>query len=114
MEVQEIPLSSITVNMGKGKDRAEEPTRVVTDIGGATGFLCTGGHWDDHPAAPRFTRSDSTMSNDSVLEDISSSRTPSRLRELEGIYGWVQKGAEDWRVFWVGGTGDCMDFEAGL
>jgi hypothetical protein len=24
---------------------------------------------------------------------------------LQGIYGWVCKGMEDYRVFWVGGTG---------
>ncbi|TCD63481.1 hypothetical protein EIP91_005363 [Steccherinum ochraceum] len=110
VEVQEIPLSALTVNTGKGKHRAtEEPVRASMDIGGDTGFLCVGGHWDDDPARPHFMRSDSTMSNDSVLEDISSSRTPTRLREREGVYGWVRKGAEDWRVFWVGGTGDPVD-----
>ncbi|KAH8096706.1 hypothetical protein BXZ70DRAFT_1032823, partial [Cristinia sonorae] len=109
VEVQEIALSSLTVNANKnkGKGRAEEhPLRAVSDIGGDTGFLCTGGHWNHDMAKPQFLRSDSTMSNDSVLEDLSSVRTPSRLREREGVYGWVRKGAEDWRVFWVGGSGD--------
>ena len=109
VEVQEVPLSGITVNVGKGKSKAEEPTRATVDIGGDTGFLCLGGHWDDDPAQPHFNRSDSTASNDSVLEDIANSRPPSWLREREGIYGWVRKGAEDWRVFWVGGTGDLTD-----
>ena len=108
-EIQEIPLSAITVNVGKGKSRAEEPVRATVDVGGDTGFLCLGGHWDDDPSQPHFLRSDSTTSNDSYLEDISSARTPTRMREREGIYGWVRKGAEDWRVFWVGGTGDRMD-----
>ncbi|THH30330.1 hypothetical protein EUX98_g3860 [Antrodiella citrinella] len=109
VEVQEVPLSNLTVNMGKGKSKVEEPVRAVADLGGDAGFLCTGGFWhDDDPARPGLMRSDSTASydSDSVLEDISSSRTPTRLKEVEGVYGWVRKGAEDWRVFWVGGTGD--------
>jgi len=28
-----------------------------------------------------------------------------RVTKQEGIYGWCRKGAQDWRVFWVGGSG---------
>ena len=98
VEVQEVPLSQLSERKGKG--RAQDPVRAQADIGGAAGMLMVGGHWD-RPFFPGLSRSYSTSSFNSyassTLEDESG--LPPRS---EGIYGWAQKGAEDWRVFWLG------------
>ncbi|KAI0751063.1 hypothetical protein C8Q80DRAFT_548731 [Daedaleopsis nitida] len=102
VEVQEVPLSQLSERKGKG--RAQDPARAQSDVGGAAGLLMVGGHWD-RPFYPGLSRSYSTSSFDSyassTLEDESG--MPRRERK-EGIYGWVQKGAEDWRVIWLGDT----------
>ncbi|CAL1700203.1 unnamed protein product [Somion occarium] len=99
VEVLEVPLSSLTENKGKGK--AQEPLHAVADVGGDTGFLCFGGHWDISSSQPVLVRSDSTASTDSEDDGVLNQATA--LREEAGIYGWVRRGHEDWRVFWVGG-----------
>ncbi|TFK94239.1 hypothetical protein K466DRAFT_593748 [Polyporus arcularius HHB13444] len=100
VEVQEVSLSQLSERKGKG--RAQDPIRAQADVGGAAGLLMVGGHWD-RPFFPGLSRSYSTSSFNSyassTLEDESG--LPSRCRG-EGIYGWVQKGAEDWRVVWLG------------
>ncbi|KAH9938111.1 uncharacterized protein B0H18DRAFT_1080888 [Fomitopsis serialis] len=72
----------------KGKKRDDEPIRASVDIGGDTGYLCVGGRW----SRPYYALTH-------------------RVRAHQGIYGWVRKGLEDWRVFWVGGTGAVHEDE---
>ena len=117
VEVQELPFSFL----GKGKGKAgpvEEVTHALEDLGGDTGFLCTGGHWDQwyRLYAGQLGRSASTMSSNSAMSSSSydSMRTDvvkeNMLRE-EGIYAWYHKGVQDWRIFWVGGSSGVGDSE---
>ncbi|OCH94266.1 hypothetical protein OBBRIDRAFT_747898 [Obba rivulosa] len=105
IEVQEIPLYSLSER--KGKSRAQEPLRAQCDVGGDAGFLCAGGHWDQ-PAFVGLARSYSNASYDSStsIDALSSEELVERMHVREGMYGWVRKGHEDWRVFWVGGRGE--------
>ena len=103
VEIQEISLSALSHTKGKG--RAEESIRAQTDVGGlGCGFLISGGLWHkpyyDLGTTPReeYEPSDSDS-------DLSSDEMVNCLRAQEGVYGWVRKGNEDWRVFWLGGGG---------
>ncbi|CCL98243.1 uncharacterized protein FIBRA_00237 [Fibroporia radiculosa] len=107
LEVIEIPLQSLSEPERKGKRREDDPVwRAISVIGGDTGFLCAGGHWS-RPFHQLLARSSSATSTDSVDSSTSwsSHALAEKMRVHEGIYGWVWKGLEDWRVFWVGGTG---------
>lgn len=104
IEVQEVALPSLFQVERKGKRREDEPVRASVDVGGDTGYLCVGGHWSRPYYA--LTRSASVESYDSGVSGWSDHTVlAERLRIHQGIYGWVRKGLEDWRVFWVGGTG---------
>lgn len=109
VEVQEISISSL----GKGKGKAqqiEEPVGVLEDLCGDTGFLCAGGHWEQshHPYYRNLQRSSSMLSTTTTsTESFSSMGTDAIVEKLtreEGIYAWHRKGAQDYRVFWVGGS----------
>jgi len=106
VEVQEISLSFL--NKGKGKARAEDSVRAQADLGGSTGLLRCGGRWDrlDTYGPGLLSRSASTASDQSVAstETLASQDINSTRRLQEGVYGWCQKGAHDWRVFWLGGS----------
>ncbi|OBZ70500.1 hypothetical protein A0H81_09681 [Grifola frondosa] len=108
IEVQEILLAFLSER--KGKSRAQEPVRSQSDLGGSTGFLGVGGHWDQ-PFYSGLSRSDSTASYDSTasLED-----TEGRVRGQNGIYGWVCKGHEDWRIIWLGDASSGYDEESNI
>ena len=73
------------------------------------GMLMVGGHWD-RPFYPGLSRSYSTSSFNSyassTLEDEDWQRSAGRR---EGMYGWVRKGAEDWRVIWLGDASSALD-----
>jgi len=100
LEVQETPLSLFS---GKEKARLEEP--VVSEVViGETGFLCGGGHWHRPYDAP-LSRSYSVRSGVS-FDSMATEEVVSRLESDKGIYGWQRKGLEDWRIFWIGGTGE--------
>lgn len=99
LEIQETPLSF----SAKEKARLEEP--VVSEVViGETGFLCGGGHWHRPYDAP-LSRSYSVRSGVSV-DSMATDEVISRLESDKGIYGWQRKGLEDWRIFWIGGTGE--------
>ncbi|KII94654.1 hypothetical protein PLICRDRAFT_187014 [Plicaturopsis crispa FD-325 SS-3] len=107
VEVQEVSLSFL--GKGKGKGRAEEPVRAQMDIGGDTGFLCEGGHWNRlyQDLGADLVRSYSCSSgfSDTSFDSLETEELAAKLRVEQGIYGWCQKGMEDWRVFWIGGHG---------
>jgi hypothetical protein len=107
VEVQELPLSGLVYpGGGKGKSRAEEPVYAAGDVGGEAGFLCTGGHWQRAPN-PNLGRTFSVASDRSgtSFDSLSSEQADAKLSMEQGVYGWVRKGLEDYRVFWLGGTG---------
>ena len=105
IEVREV--SFFFLNRGKGKGRTEEPVRASLDI--SAGFLCTGGIWDK-PGYPQLTRSLSVASDVSGRSFGSLDEDDvSRLQTERGIYAWCQKDIRDWRIFWVGGTGEETD-----
>lgn len=108
VEVQEVPLSQLSERKGKG--RAQEPVRTQADVGGAAGLLVGGGNWDRPFFQGGLQRSYSTSSADtyesSTVEDEDRER---RLRSREGVYGWVRKGAEDYRIVWLGGGNEEDD-----
>ncbi|KAI0638449.1 hypothetical protein C8Q77DRAFT_1091112 [Trametes polyzona] len=109
VEVQEIPLAQLSER--KGKSRAEEPVRAQADIGGAAGLLTVGGHWN-RPFYPGLGRSYSTSSYASYDSGTSTEEDGDDGGGNEGLYAWVQKGAEDWRVVWLGdGAPQDDDFE---
>ena len=117
VEVQELSLSSL--GTGKGKARSvEEVTQALEDLGGDTGFLCTGGHWDQwyRLYSGQLDRSASTTSSNSAISSSSyNSMETDVLKEKmlreEGIYAWYHKGVRDWRIFWIGGSPDVGDSE---
>ncbi|KAI1796124.1 hypothetical protein LXA43DRAFT_937701 [Ganoderma leucocontextum] len=108
VEVQEVPVSQLSERKGKG--RAQDPVRTQADVGGAAGLLVAGGHWDRPFFQGGLQRSYSTSTADtydsSTVEDEERER---RLRSREGVYGWVRRGAEDYRVVWLGGSNDEDD-----
>jgi len=106
VEVQEISFGFLT----KGKGKPEESRKGHADVGGTTGFLCIGGHWDKpnypyqkpYPLSRSYSGSSdmtSTSFDSMATEDI-----VNRMQMEEGVYGWYRKDVEDWRVFWVGGS----------
>ena len=107
VEVQELSLSFLS--RGKGKGRAEAPVRASLDI--SAGLLCTGGHWHRSEYPPQMTRSVSVASDSSGTSfgSLDTDEVLSKLQIEQGIYGWCQKDLQDWRVFWVGGTGRERD-----
>ncbi|KDQ29618.1 hypothetical protein PLEOSDRAFT_1038182, partial [Pleurotus ostreatus PC15] len=109
IEVQEIPLSFLSLGKGKGKVTTPPVESIWTeeDVGGSTGFLCHGGHWDAYSEYSEYGMEGfggiapaSDMSFNSLqTEDIAL-----RLKQEQGIYGWCRRGVSDYRVFWVGGS----------
>ncbi|KAF8838617.1 hypothetical protein BDN67DRAFT_971241 [Paxillus ammoniavirescens] len=104
IEVLEIPLTTLWNRKGKGKGAPLADPRRVQSFIGETGFLANGGHWHHlaSVAAPQLERTDSTASAIS-FDSVESEEATSRLRAEAGVYGWLRKDVEDWRVFWVGG-----------
>lgn len=98
IEVQEIPLTYIYG--GKGKAKRTEPICAQIDIGGDVGFLCRGGQWNKTLSS--LFRSDSFMS-------YNSSGTIRREMDEKGFYGWLRRDLEDWRVFWIGDSGNSNE-----
>ncbi|KAG8982012.1 hypothetical protein FRC05_000154 [Tulasnella sp. 425] len=115
----------------KGKARAtfdsDPVVRAFADVGGAAGFLCVGGQWNkpmSRITSPvgdirgvlnsPLTRQDTwasvdtygagTVSSPVEMASVSSHVTLSSgtIYESGGLYGWVSKGGEDYRVFWLG------------
>jgi hypothetical protein len=114
IEVQEMTLNFLSRGKGKGKATFEEVVRAEDDVIGDCGFLATGGHWDqvsrliDPSRLSRTTSTASDMSS-ATYDSIGTSVFMSRHRQEEGVYGWWNKGAGDFRVFWVGGSSPDSD-----
>lgn len=104
VEVQEVPLSRLSQRAGKARE--DEPLRAQTDVGAVeAGFLAAGGHWHKPPGSVfTHTPRDSIAEEDSD-EDLSPEELLDAMHAEEGMYGWVRKGTEDWRVIWLGGGG---------
>ncbi|ETW84114.1 hypothetical protein HETIRDRAFT_381493 [Heterobasidion irregulare TC 32-1] len=102
LEAQEVSLAFLAD--AKQKGRAEEPVRCQTAFGGDTGFLCGGGHWHRPYDAP-LSRSYSTRSAASTasFDSLDTEELMARMHAEEGVYGWQDRGGDDWRIFWVGG-----------
>jgi hypothetical protein len=114
IEVQEIPLRLLIER--KGKSLAEPVVQGVEDLGGETAPLCVGGHWHRLSLHSEYSRYSSTVITDAEQNspgDCDTDDLVDELRRERGIYGWVQKDLSDWRVFWVGGTGEVNDNDSG-
>lgn len=113
VEAQEIPLAAllqVSNTKGKGKGVALADPRRGQAFIGETGFLAYGGHWHRTPeiaAPPVMERADSTSSTRSS-ESVHTDEVVARLKAEAGVYGWLRKSVEDWRVFWVGGDARDM------
>jgi len=122
--------ASTNVNNAKGKGKAGSAVGLGVGVGGGmgmnttsttgvtladpcrgqsfigeTGFLVHGGHWhrlSEAVTAPVLERTDSAASGRS-FESVHTDEVVARLRVEAGVYGWLRKSVEDWRVFWVGG-----------
>ncbi|KDQ20517.1 hypothetical protein BOTBODRAFT_169263 [Botryobasidium botryosum FD-172 SS1] len=104
VEAQEIPLSSLGgPKKGKGKAPApssEQPSRWATsEFGGDAYFGCVGGDWYNYPASGGSARLTRQNTVDSL--DMAASSGDAE----EGVYGWVRRGIDDWRVIWIGTRG---------
>lgn len=104
IEVQELLLSRLSQRDGRGRE--DEPVRAQADFGGTeAGFLVAGGHWH-RPFGSSFVhtpqRNDPDADSDS---DLSPEELADAMYAEQGIYGWVRKGTEDWRIVWLGGDG---------
>lgn len=104
IEVQEFLLSRLSQRDGKGRE--EEPLRVQADFGGAeAGFLVAGGHWHK-PLGSSFAHTPNRHFSDADSDsDLSPEELADAMYAEQGLYGWVRKGAEDWRIIWLGGDG---------
>ncbi|KAG7447645.1 uncharacterized protein BT62DRAFT_930663 [Guyanagaster necrorhizus] len=106
VEVQEMSVSFLS--KGKGKAPVDDIIYGQDDIGGDTGFLCVGGHWDQplYPPYQPLNRSASNASDISAesVNSIESEELLAKMKMEQGLYGWCRKGLEDWRVFWLGGS----------
>ena len=104
IEVQELPLSRLSQR--HVKTREDEPIRVQADVGGIeTGYLIQGGYWHKPIGSefifrrtPRRTYADTDEESDLSPEELVDA-----MHAEQGIYGWVCKGNEDWRIIWLGG-----------
>lgn len=116
IEVHEVSLSFL----GNGKSNAmhEETRKAEEDLGGDSGLLCVGGHWDQsHHLFHRqrlsrsFTATSALSANS--FTSMESEDLLEKMKREQGVYAWCRKGLEDWRVFWIGGplTGDIEDDE---
>jgi hypothetical protein len=83
----------------------------MTDLGGDTGFLCEGGHWHRIFHETGLTRSYSVSSDISgtSFQTLDTEEAVVKANNERGIYGWCCKGLSDWRIFWIGGSGNDMD-----
>lgn len=113
LEIQEASLAFLKAALlaeGKGKYKATPAddlpvVRAFADVGGAAGFLCLGGEWNK-PARSSPLRTSSSLASFSSSPNGSSDNvngTMGRAEEsVEGMFGWAQKGVEDYRVFYLG------------
>jgi len=102
VEAQEIPLSSLSGSKkGKGKAPSEQPSKWATsEFGGDAYFGCVGGDWYNYPASsgrPKLNRQSTVDSLDMVANSDATE---------EGVYGWVRRGVDDWRIIWIGTRDD--------
>ena len=107
LEIQETFLSSL---FGKERARMTEDAVASSEVVlGETGFLSRGGHWHRPYDAPiDLSRSYSMRSGVSV-DTMATEEVVSQLELNQGTYGWQRKGLEDWRVFWIGGSGETAN-----
>ncbi|KZT60170.1 hypothetical protein CALCODRAFT_492751 [Calocera cornea HHB12733] len=111
VEIEEILVADIiaghkdrSLGRAAGKVRSDpaEPRRAFAHEGFSAGYLCSGGEWDKMGALGNMWRASfarapfmqRAMSEESV-EEIS------RVSDA-GVYAWIQKDLEDYRVFWLG------------
>jgi hypothetical protein len=108
LEIQETLLSSV---FGKERSRnvAEEAVLSSEVVLGETGFLSRGGHWHRPYDAPLDLSRSYSMRSGVSVDTMATEEVVSQLESSQGTYGWLRKGLEDWRVFWIGGTGETDD-----
>jgi hypothetical protein len=109
LEIQETFLSSL---FGRERSRVvEEGVSVVSSevVLGETGFFCRGGHWDRPYDAPLGINRSYSVRSGASLNTMATEEVVSRLELNQGTYGWQRKGMADWRVFWIGGSGETDD-----
>jgi hypothetical protein len=112
IEVQESTLTFLR-NKGKGRAMPDDLIKAEEDIGGETGFLAVGGNWDQLDSLLHGSSSSSSSQTPLLtgqsMDSMDSMDMMARMKRNEGIYGWCQKGFEDFRVFWVGGDRSTED-----
>jgi len=100
VEVQEFPLSFIFLTEDRGEERSV--TAVQAEVGsGGTGFLCTGGHWTERERKVNQEVPSQRHGSSSTADTVDLAEKRSRE---QGFYAWTQKGYNDWRIFWLGGS----------
>ncbi|KAG2013152.1 hypothetical protein CC2G_010089 [Coprinopsis cinerea AmutBmut pab1-1] len=121
LEVYETTVLSMFSGQGKGKGRSVsspfDSVRAEEDLGGDTGFLLSGGNWDQADelyGGGSLDRSDTYAPGSATsYSSLESEAIVSVLRDEIGMYGWCRKGLNDYRIFWVGGSYDDVNEEDG-
>ncbi|KAF8528840.1 hypothetical protein BU17DRAFT_79995 [Hysterangium stoloniferum] len=102
VEVQEFPLSSIFLTEDRGEEQDAIAMQAEVGSGGA-GFLCMGGHWTERERQANQEGTSQRHGSSSTADTVDLAEKRSRE---QGFYAWTQKGYNDWRVFWLGGSAD--------
>ncbi|KAF5333586.1 hypothetical protein D9611_002740 [Ephemerocybe angulata] len=117
LEIYETSLSALWDGSGSGKGKRKvvnyDSARAEEDLGGDVGFLQTGGNWDqaDELYSKGLERMDSVSG--ASFSTVETGDLFTLLKQEAGMYGWCQKGLEDYRIFWVGGTYDVASQDGG-
>ncbi|EJU06526.1 hypothetical protein DACRYDRAFT_113210 [Dacryopinax primogenitus] len=110
VEIQEIPVADIisgqqNKSLGRAAGKLRSPTAntrcTIVHEGFPAGYLCSGGEWNRLAATGNAWRLLSTRPP--VQRNMSDDSLDDRSRVSDaGVYAWIQKDVEDYRVFWLG------------
>lgn len=116
VEIVEIPVADIiagqkdrSIGRAAGKVRSDsgEARRTFVHEGFTTGYLCSGGEWDKMSVTGNAWRS--SFARPILHRSMSDMSIEERSRVSDaGVYAWIQKDIEDYRVFWLGSK-DAVD-----
>ncbi|KAF6761980.1 hypothetical protein DFP72DRAFT_877649 [Ephemerocybe angulata] len=111
LEIYETSLSALWDGGGSGKGKRKVVNYEFSTRGGRSGR--GRGNWDqaDELYSKGLERMDSVSG--ASFSTVETGDLFTLLKQEAGMYGWCQKGLEDYRIFWVGGTYDVASQDGG-